>query len=119
MFKSDFVFEKYLDILPTHLAKHLFHFRCMNHKLPVEKGRFSNIPRELRICNLCNTNSLGDEFHSLFICKFFDSDRRKYIDKYFIKHPNSVKFSILMNSTNRTTLLKLAVFCKKIILSFK
>jgi hypothetical protein len=53
--------KKFLDILPSHLGLVLLRFRCMNHKLPTESGKFCNIPREFKVCNLCNTSSLGDE----------------------------------------------------------
>jgi hypothetical protein len=32
---------------------------ALNHKLPVEYGRWKNIPKELRICHLYNTEDLG------------------------------------------------------------
>ena len=51
-------------------------FRLNNHKVPVEYGRWKNIPRELGICNLCNTADLGDEFHYLLKCNYF-SEKRK------------------------------------------
>ncbi|XP_060563724.1 uncharacterized protein LOC132723080 [Ruditapes philippinarum] len=113
MYKSEFRFEKFLDILPSHLALVRLRFRCMNHKMPIESGRFCNIPRELRVCNLCNNSSLGDEYHYLFNCQFFNTDRKKYITREYSTNVNSIKFSMLMNSTDRSILLKLAVFCKK------
>ena len=36
--------------------------RCSNIKLSIETGRWSNTPREERICHLC-TVGLGTEFH--------------------------------------------------------
>jgi hypothetical protein len=29
-------------------------FRTTNHKLPIEHGRWNNIPRENKKCNICN-----------------------------------------------------------------
>jgi hypothetical protein len=29
-------------------------FRTLNHKLPIEYGRWHNIARNMRFCNLCN-----------------------------------------------------------------
>ena len=43
MYKKDYCFEKFLDILPINLAKVLCKFRIMNHSLPIEKGRYFNI----------------------------------------------------------------------------
>jgi hypothetical protein len=49
-------------------------FRCNNIKLPIETGRWSNTPREERICHLCNV-CLGTEFHFLFECTAADVQR--------------------------------------------
>ena len=37
--------------------------RLSAHNLSVESGRYSNIPRQKRVCNLCNLDEVGDEFH--------------------------------------------------------
>lgn len=118
IYKSDFVFEEYFKVLPANLAIVLCKFRCTNHKLPIEKGRFYNIDRPLRLCNLCDKNELGDEYHYLFNCDFFKNTRKKYIDNYYCQHPNCFKYESLMNSKDRTTLLKLAIFCKTILSTF-
>ena len=39
-----------------------------SHHLPVEEGRQFNLPRASRVCNLCNTDALGDERHVLLEC---------------------------------------------------
>jgi hypothetical protein len=31
--------------------------------LPIERGRWQNADRNLRICNLCDKKEIGDEFH--------------------------------------------------------
>ena len=36
----------------------------------IETGSHNNIPRELRICQKCKSNSNGDKFHYLFVCIF-------------------------------------------------
>ena len=45
--------------------------RLSSHWFPIETGRYSRpiIPREQRICNLCNNNNMGDETHCMFKCK--------------------------------------------------
>ena len=59
----------YLIQLPDNLRVVLIKFRCRYNKMPVEIGVRDNVPREQRICNLCDTRDIGDEFHYLFICK--------------------------------------------------
>ena len=66
LYKKEFCFENYFKIWPLPLSKYICKFRCLSHKLPIEKGRFLNIERNERICLLCNKNELGDEFHYLF-----------------------------------------------------
>ena len=90
----------------------------MNHRLPIESGRFCNIERSRRICNLCNLNQLGDEFHYILECTFFSEHRRRYIDSIFFKRPNVIKFSELMSSKEQAVLTKLAIFCKTVINHF-
>jgi len=115
IYKETLVFEDYFKILPFNLATTYCKFRCMNHRMPIESGRFMNIERNQRFCLLCNNNLIGDEFHYIFNCSFFNIERKKYVNEYFTKHPNAIKFKDLMNSKDKSVLLKLSVFCKKII----
>ena len=48
----------------------IIRFRLGSHNLPIEKGRWSRIPRELLICAECDT--LGDEKHALFYCSLIN-----------------------------------------------
>ena len=79
LYKKDFNFENYFNILPLPLAKYVCKFRCFSHKLPIEKERFLNIERNERICHICNKNELGDEFHYLFNCEYFSRSRLKLL----------------------------------------
>ena len=44
--------------------------RIGNHNLKIENGRFTipKTPEDLRICDHCNLNSVGNEMHILFHC---------------------------------------------------
>ena len=65
-------YEQYLDILSGYSCiQEFIYFRLFNTHLPIEKGRWLGIPRNERVCRLCNSNQLGDEFHYLFSCQFF------------------------------------------------
>ena len=61
IFKQNLGFENYLTAVRTDLRISFSKFRCINHKLPIEKGRFIGIARDNRICNLCNSAELGDK----------------------------------------------------------
>ena len=40
IFKTTHCFESYIEYLPDDLRIALSKFRCVNHKLPIERGRF-------------------------------------------------------------------------------
>ena len=91
----------------------------MNHFIPIEKGRHLGIDRNKRVCTLCKTNSIGDEFHYLFECDHFNEEIMKCCTKFYYNHPNSYKLNDLMNCKNNNTLVKLALICKTILSNFK
>ena len=119
IFKQITHFEKYLIDLPKRERIILCRFRCSNHHLPIVSGRYSNTPRSMRLCNICNLHSLGDEFHYLFECPFFANDRKLFLNKYFIRRPNTFKMEKLFNSTNPQTRVNLVKFCYKIMTHFQ
>jgi hypothetical protein len=64
-----------------------------------------SIDRSERICDLCNKEELGDEFHYLFNCTFFKDERKKIIPEYLYNVPNTISFSELMNSDDKYVLI--------------
>ena len=54
IFKTSFCLESYLLNLPFKYLKYFCRFRTCNIKLPVEVGRWYNIPRENRVCKICS-----------------------------------------------------------------
>jgi hypothetical protein len=44
--------------------------RASNLRIPIETGRWYNIPKDERVCTLCG-QSIGDEFHLLFVPAIF------------------------------------------------
>jgi hypothetical protein len=57
-FKMEFKLENYLLKLSPNERALITKLRCCNLKIPVETGRWVNIPREERICHLCH-NDIG------------------------------------------------------------
>jgi hypothetical protein len=102
MFKDNIELEKYLILMSK--------LRLCNHKLPVEQGRYRNIARIDRTCDKCNDNKLGDEYHFLLECSFFNDLRIKYIPKYYWRRPNSIKFKQLLSSHKNGTMMKISKF---------
>jgi hypothetical protein len=70
VFKKDFCIENYLLRLSEHSRIWITKFRTSNLHLPIETGRWYNIPREERICHLCKETiyrlslSVPDEVYS-------------------------------------------------------
>ena len=91
IFKQNLRFEKYLTDLPKKERITLCRFRCANHHLPIVASRYSNTPRNMRFCNLCNLQSLGDEFHYLFECPFFANDRNLLYKKIFFQKTKHIQ----------------------------
>lgn len=116
LFKHKFQLENYLLKLPYIMKKNFCLFRTRNHKLPIECGRWRNIDVSERKCHLCHSD-VGDEFHFLLCCPSIATERRKYIDRYYYRRPNILKFDELMNTKNIRKLKNLCKFVK-IILSF-
>jgi hypothetical protein len=112
IYKTNFGLEKYFSLLPSDLVYSLCKFRCISHKLPIEHGRFLNIDRSDRICDLCSVGEIGDEFHYIFNCNFFNDERKKYIPENVYKVKNVNSFFNLFNSEDKFTLIGLSKFCK-------
>lgn len=77
-------------ILSTILCKKYCKFRTGNVKLPIETGRWLNIPKDNIICKLCDCNKIGDEFHYLFKCTdvYVSNSRVICLPKHFKTNPN-------------------------------
>ena len=66
--KKEFAVSPYLESnIFTSYKRAIAKFRTSAHKFPIEVDRYSNIPRESRVCIFC-CNTVGDEGHYLFDC---------------------------------------------------
>ena len=108
--QNDNEIAPYLDILTFRPRITMTKFRLSNHRLPVEKGRWEKIDFQDRVCPFCTPKELGDEFHYIFVCSKFSEQRKRYIDKKYVIHPNVYKSNQLFNSSDYSVLQKLAKF---------
>ena len=99
--------EKYL-LLQKSIYYPILKLITTNHKLPIETGRWLNIPREDRKCPLCNSNTLGDEFHYLFKCKVFCETRQQFLNEKYLYSPNMSTLKYLLSSNSIRDLKGLA-----------
>ena len=96
--------EDYLQILPLNLAYTFVHFRTLNHRLPIQRGRVMNLPYEDRLCTKCSSADIGDEFHYAFtvlVVLFFAESRKKYLSPFYCKNANVNRFHSIFCSCNR------------------
>ena len=107
LFKTNYSPSSYLDLTRKNPSrKALVKLRISSHKLRIETGRYDNIPRDERLCNLCNCNRIEDETHFLLDCPSFSSIRDMFFSKLEPKIPfvrlqsHESLLSHLMNSTD-------------------
>ena len=72
--------------------KALVKLRISGHKPLIETGRYDNIPRNERVCNVCNCKTIEDEIHFLLDCPSHSSLR----DMFFTKIEPSIPFPQLL-----------------------
>lgn len=118
MFKKELKFEKYLTLLPCNLRISFTKFRVSNHKLPIELGRHQHIDRADRTCHLCEV--VGDEYHAIFECPFFQELRIKFISKKLHFTANAEEYHTLFSdSQDIVQLCNIARMCRNIINFYK
>ena len=94
-------------------------YRLRNNRLPVETGSWIKNYRNLRKCNLCNDNDVGDEFHFIYRCSFFDEERKITVPFIKKREASSVTFYNLFNEMNQTKLRKTCKFLGIILKQFR
>ena len=113
LFKIEHRYEPYLDILSLNYRITFTRFRLSNHRLSIETGRWRNIPRDERKCDICNEGYIGDEFHFLFECNVLNDLRTQYLYNYYYRNPSTSKLKILFNKENKELLIKLCKYIQQ------
>ena len=90
--------------------KALRRMRLSSHRLLIERGRWTSIPRLDTKFTLCN--EIKGEYHVMLICPRYTVLRKKYLKKYYIVKFNMYKFVALLNAENIKEQQRLAVFTK-------
>lgn len=115
IFKQELRLEPYLLRLQETQRRYINKFRMSNFRIPIETGGWQNIAKEDRICSKCLRNTIGDEFHYLFVCSNLGiyNLRIKYIPQYYIRYCNVEKMAGMFALCN-TELLKKISFSYKV-----
>ena len=110
-YKQTFEFEKYLHtVMNDKLRQNLTAFRLVSHRLEIETGRHNNIPREQRLCRICNMKQPESEYHFLLVCPAYHDLRLKYFPRSYISWPNLQKFENLMKNKSSKILNNISRF---------
>jgi hypothetical protein len=109
-FKSLLCPEQYLleVTIPCH-RRALSRLRCSNHSLIIESGRYHNIDVDDRICQLCDTDEIEDEYHFVLVCPLF-IDIRNHLPQQYTVNSSRDKFYSLMSSNKSSTIKSLAFY---------
>jgi hypothetical protein len=83
--------------------------RCSAHILLIETGGYTNQPKNMRLCTLCSSSEVEDEFNFVLKCDCFVDLRVKKIKN---RRPSSVKLIQLLSSQNVKQLRNLCIFLK-------
>ena len=105
--KIEYAPSHYLDLTTrTSERRVLTKLRISNHKLMIELGRYNQISRDNRLCQICGSNQIEDEIHFLFHCSKYSILRDNFYNKIQALIPNIRQLSVneqiieLMNSSN-------------------
>ena len=66
--------------------------------------------RNDRLCNICKSSDIGDEYHYFCICPVFKSVRLKLLPRDCFVRPSVHKFCELLSSSNKRVQVKVAKF---------
>ncbi len=99
--------------IPEYYRKAITKIRLSSHKLSVESGRFNNIERENRVCTMCNSHELEDEYHFILTCPRYRELRAIYIKRYYVNRPSMFKMTELFKSENPSILCNLGKYIVK------
>ena len=100
IFKTDIKLESYFSKLSIYNQFLLCKFRCGSHRLPIETGRWNNISRNDRLCHLCESSDVGDEYHYVMSCNALTQERKRLLPYYCTLRPNIYKYQQLITSNN-------------------
>ena len=90
--------------------------KLSSHKLRIQTGRYDKIPRDERLCSLCNCNKIEDGTHFLLDYPCYSSMRDRFFSKIEAKIPvlrllsHETLLSHLMNCTDYFTNIQLISF---------
>ena len=115
--KSIYSQECYLSAIKKDKYRKALSKLCLsNHSLNIEAGRYNQpkIPRERRICFLCNLSKVETETHFLFECPAYEAQRKafsKEFERYSLEQlPNESSLKCFMETKQDQQLILLGKY---------
>ena len=121
--KRNYNYEKYLDFkLDPQLRRNVSALRLSAHCLPVQQLRARGVPRDMRLCHMCDAGVIGTEEHVLLHCgnHVISQLRKQLLDKLhdtsspLCQLPTDCQLHMLMLATDPVETFYFAIFLKKI-----
>ena len=121
--KKVYRYEKYLDFeLAPSIRRNITFIRLSGHCLPIQYMRTRGVPRNQRLCTLCDENKLGTELHIMVQCKNTKivELRNNLQEKLFSlvpetsKLPDQCLFDLLLLANDPILSFYFAIFLKKV-----
>ena len=116
-FKRDINTESYISTFLSRYQRSLLaQLRTGILPLHVETGRYYRTPLEQRVCKICQTDEIEDEYHFICICSIYSTERNLFFNQITQCHHNfetldlEEKMNIIMNFNVK----KLALYVEKI-----
>ena len=104
-YMTDLTVAKYIFYnIPFKFRIALSKLRCSVHTLHIEVGRQNDVSAENRLCYVCNSHVIEDEFHFIMNCSAFDHLRDLYLPHLSNERKDITVFNRLMNADERITL---------------
>ena len=100
--KHKFAIEPYTN-LPFRDRQIISKMVGSTHKLQVEIGRHHEIPREKRVCKLCNLNKVEDEDHFITECPAYADIRSEY---YGPESPSAKEMFLVIEPATMASFLR-------------
>ena len=97
------------------IQKKIAQYRLSSHRLKIETGRWSTpiTPRDERICEFCNANTVDDEIHFIFECKLEEIESLRRIHLNVNTGDKREQLINLLSTEHPVTLRHLGLFFKE------
>ncbi len=83
-----------LSFMKRKHRSYLAQYRCGILPLEIETGRWQNKPVEKRICKVCESGEVENEFHFIFSCTLYNNIRATFLQNIGII-PNIMELKII------------------------